>query len=681
MAADEGRVSDPQELIEALTNENKLLSRRIEREARIRKKAEEIAEQGLRDLYERQRELEFLSQITIMANQAGSAREVLASALDYICHFTGWPAAHAYIVAGEGAARRMWPSNIWFSDPALDLSELRTATAECVFESGEGLPGRVWEAGEPLWLDDLAVVDNFPRKDSALQSGLRAAFSAPLLIGSEVAASLEFFAPNPTPEDAALLDLIARAGTQLGRVIERDRAKARLHDAMHDSLTQLPNRPHFLQEVEQAFREYPLDRRAGFCILFVDLDRFKMVNDSLGHAAGDALIIQVGARLKESIREGDLAGPATGGNTPALLARMGGDEFTLLVRGIRHPEEALAITDRIQAVLRNPFRVEGHEVVTGASIGIALSSPEHASAEDMVRHADMAMYHAKARGKARSEVYDGTMQDFATRRMNLHNELRAAVRDKAFELHYQPVVSMADGEIVGAEALVRWRTSPTTLRYPDEFIPAAEETGLIIPIGTWVLREACLAACRWNAIRDGRRPLTVSVNLSPRQFAQPDLVEQVRDIMAETGIRPELLKLEITESMTMDNADHTTEVLNSLCALGVRISIDDFGTGFSCLSYLHRFPLQVLKIDRSFISRMETHMESLQIVNTIVVLARSLGMEVIAEGAETADEIARLRSLGCDYCQGNYFSPPIPADELTALLDRPHDSLLSTQRR
>lgn len=669
MAEDPGRASDPQELIEALTNENQRLSRRAKREQRIRREAEEIAEQGLRDLYNQQRELEFLSQITIMANQAGSAREVLANALEYVAHFTGWPAAHAYIVGGQGATRRMWPSNIWFCDPDHDFSALRAHTAECVLAEGVGLPGQVWESGKPVWLDDLASCNNFPRSDSALQSGLRSAFSVPVMVGSEVAASLEFFGPNPMPEDSALLSLISKAGTQLGRVIERDSARARLHDAMHDTLTGLPSRPHFVREVEQARREHSLDSTAGFCVLYVDLDRFKMVNDSLGHAAGDVLITQVGARLKASISEGTVTGRAAGGILPAVLARVGGDEFTVLVRGIRQPVEAVAIADRIKAVLSAPFRVEGHEVVTSASIGIALSSPADGSAEELVRHADMAMYHAKALGKSRCEIYDGTMQDVATRRMTLHNELRVAVENEAFTLHYQPVVSLVDGEVVGVEALVRWQTSPTTLRYPDEFIAAAEETGLIVPLGSWVLREACSAVCRWNAIRGDRRPLTVSVNLSPRQLAQSDLVEDVQAIIAETGIQPQLLNLEITESMTMADPDHAAEVLNRLCALGIRISIDDFGTGFSCLSYLHRLPLQVLKIDRSFIARMETNMESLQIVNTIVVLARSLGLAVIAEGAETVEEVDRLRSMGCNFYQGYYCSPPVPEDQLLSLLE------------
>lgn len=656
--------------LRALAQENARLRRRLEREVKIRRTAEDIAEHGLRDLYQKQRELEFLSQITIMANQGGSAQEVLKAALEYMCRFTGWSAAHAYIVAGHGPTLRMWPSNIWYGAPGVDLTEFQTATAGSVFAEGEGLTGRVWAAAAPVWIDDFAK-SGFVRREAALRCGLRAGFGVPLLIGPDVVAALEFFGPNPMPEDPALTRMIRQAGTQLGRVIERDRANDRVHDALHDALTGLPNRPHFLREVDEAFRESSLDRNTGFCVMFIDLERFKLINDSLGHAAGDALITQVGARLMASVRAKDFTGHPGGAAPEALLARMGGDEFTILVRGVGSSQDAVAIADRIHAVLGNPFRVEGHEVVTTASIGIAMSTAEHCSADELVRHADMAMYEAKSRGKGRTELYTEGMQTSATRTLDLQAELRAAVRAEAFELHYQPVVSLDDDQIVGVEALVRWRTSPTTLRYPDEFIHTAEETGLIVPLGMWVLRQACLAARRWNDGRGDRPPLTVGVNLSPRQFAQPDLVERVSAILTETGAQPEQLRLEITETMTMDDAEYAADVLKRLRALGIQLSMDDFGTGFSCLSYLHRFPLQVLKIDRSFIARMETNMESLQIVKTIVMLARSLGMEVVAEGAENAEEIARLRSLGCTFCQGNYFSPPLTAEEIDDLLTPP----------
>ena len=467
----------PGELISALSEDNARLARRLDRETRIRRKAEEIAEEGLRELYQKQRELEFLSQITIMANLGGSPHEVLQSALEYMCRFAGWSAAHAYIVAGEGSTQRMWPSNVWYRAPDLELSDFQTATAGHVFGKEDGLPGRVWTSAAPVWIEELLTADNFPRRKVALEAGLRAAFGVPLLIGPEVVAALEFFSSHPMPEDPMLMRLIRQAGAQLGRVIERDRANDRLRDSLHDSLTDLPNRPYFLREVDEAFREFALNLGDGFCVVFIDLDGFKLVNDSLGHAAGDALITQVGARLKAAIRQDDLTGHAPGADPEALLARMGGDEFTILVRGVRRQDDAVAIAERIHAVLSNPFRVEGHEVLASASIGIAMSSAEHKSADELVRHADMAMYAAKAKGKRRTAFYDGRMQDFATRRLDLRSELRAAVRDGAFELHYQPVVSMVDEEIVGAEALVRWRTSPTTLRYPDDFIRPPRRPG------------------------------------------------------------------------------------------------------------------------------------------------------------------------------------------------------------
>ena len=428
-----------------------------------------------------------------MANQGGSVQEVLASALEYMCRFTGWSAAHAFILAGEGDARRMWPSTSGIAIRHMTFRISRRPPRDGLRGRGR-TPGNGVGRGEPVWVEEIMSTSNFPRGEVALRSGLRAAFSTPLLIGSEVVAALEFFSPNPMPKDPALLTMLHQAGTQLGRLIERDRATSRLHDSLHDPLTGLPNRTHFLREVDQACREYALDNDKGFCVLFVDLDRFKIVNDSLGHAAGDVLITQVGARLRESIQRGEFTGDGK-----ALLARMGGDEFTILVPGVRSPQDAVAAADSLQALLRNPFQIEGHEVVTSASIGIAMRSSETGSADELVRHADMAMYQAKARGKARCELYDATMQASATRRLDLLSDLQAAVRDQKFELHYQPIVSVADGGIVGAEALVRWRTSPDTLRYPDEFIPAAEETGLIVP-------RACGSCARPAWRRGGGTP-------------------------------------------------------------------------------------------------------------------------------------------------------------------------------
>ena len=683
-------------------DERERLTRRLAREREIRLQAEAIAERGLRELYEKQLQLEFLARIATMANQSGSVLDVLASALAVICAFNGWPVAHAYLLAGPAEAQRMWPTDIWHVDPALDLTTFRLATSRRIFGMGEGLPGQVWAAAAPVWIADLAAAsDRFPRLHEASADGLRAAFAIPLMIETEVVGVLEFFATETKPADTALLQIMAQAGTQLGRVIERDRANDRLHDALHDALTGLPNRANFLRRLEQAVRECRVDEAHAFCVLFIDLDAFKVINDSLGHLAGDELLIQVAARLRASIRESDLAiVPATLSprassaavlqGTPAssvtvdashselvtvpqagckaMLARLGGDEFTVLLRGISDPAVATRIAERIHQALRHPFLLDNREVVTSASIGIALGTASHGSADEVLRDADLAMYQAKARGKARSELFDTVMHASAMQRISLESDLRAALRDQAFTLHYQPIVSLADERIVGFEALVRWEVAPGVLRYPGDFIGVAEETGLIVPLGLWALRQACLHAQRWNQAFPAAQKRTMSVNLSARQFTEPDLVEQVGRIIAQTGMEPATLRLEITETVAMEDADRAIQVLSGLRALGVLISIDDFGTGFSCLSYLHRFPLQVLKIDRSFISRMESNSDSLQIVKTILNLASSLGMKVIAEGAETEAEILRLRQLGCDYCQGYFFSPPLDVAAVEDLL-------------
>ena len=638
--------------------------------------AEAIAEQGLRAMYEQQRELEFLVATANMANQSGSLPEILGAALTHLCRYIGWTAAHAYILSGPPGRQRLLPSNVWHAEPGSAMALLRAATVHSVLEHGQGALGCAWSTGAPVWVCDLAEPNLFVRSEAALASGLRAGFTIPLLIGDDVVAVMEFFALVPTAEDPVLLQAISRAATQISRVIERDRAQDRLHDSLHDALTGLPNRANFLRRLEQAVHQHRLDPAATFCLMFIDLDQFKVVNDSLGHAAGDRLLVQVGDRLRAAIRDSDDLAPSTPAVTTCMLARLGGDEFILLLHGVCVVADAVAIAERLQTALRQPFMVDGREMVTGASIGIAMASAECQEASDVLRNADLAMYHAKVRGKGRCAVYDGTMHALAMARMSVEAEMRVALRDRSFVLHYQPIVALADERTVGFEALVRWQVEPGRLRYPNDFIPVAEETGMIVPLGLWVLREACTTLRRWNARFTDGAPRSMSVNLSARQFAEPDLVEQVRRIIVETGIDPAWLRLEVTETVAMDDAERAIQVLSALRAMGARISLDDFGTGFSSLSYLHRYPLQLLKIDRSFVSRMEANTESLQIVQTIMNLARSLNMEVIAEGAETAAEVSRLRSLGCQFCQGYFFSRPLAEDAIELLLGQPGRAIM-----
>ncbi|CAN5762204.1 hypothetical protein BH18ACI4_BH18ACI4_20770 [soil metagenome] len=385
-----------------------------------------------------------------------------------------------------------------------------------------------------------------------------------------------------------------------------------------------------------------------FALLFLDLDRFKNINDSLGHIAGDQLLKATARCLEDCMRPMD------------TVARLGGDEFAILLDGLENQNQAILIAERIQQALTPAFNLNGHEVFVTASIGITLSAGGYHDPEDVLRDADTAMYRAKEGGKARSELFDASMHSHAVARLQLENDLRRAIERKEFEVYYQPIISLADDEISGFEALVRWNHPDRGLVLPSEFIPTAEETGLIVDIGRQVLHESCRQLREWQSTIC-QKPLTMSVNLSGKQFAQPDLVAQVKETLDETGLDAKYLKLEITESVVMENAEVATAMLKQLCALGVHLSIDDFGTGYSSLSYLHRFPVKALKIDRSFIGRMGPDGENSEIVRTINTLANNLGMGVVAEGVETADQLAQLKAIRCTLGQGYLFSRPLDA--------------------
>jgi diguanylate cyclase (GGDEF)-like protein/PAS domain S-box-containing protein len=437
---------------------------------------------------------------------------------------------------------------------------------------------------------------------------------------------------------------------QIQDITDRKRAEEQLlHDAFHDALTGLPNRALFMDHVKMAIQR---SRRSGdrlFAALFLDLDRFKIVNDSLGHMVGDQLLVGIAHRLEACLRPGD------------TVARLGGDEFTILLEDLSENEDAIDVARRVQEAVTQPFNIGGHEVFTTASIGIALSTTGYERAEDLLRDADTAMYRAKMQGKKRHVVFDKAMHDRAMELLQLETDLRRAIQRREFFLHYQPIVSLETGKVASFEALVRWRHPERGLVMPGEFITVAEETGLIIPLGQWVLGEACRQMREWQKHYMIDEDVTVSVNLSSRQFSQADLTEQVASVLRETGLPAPSLKLEITESMVMENIDTAIGMLTQLRNLGVGISIDDFGTGYSSLSYLHRFPIDTLKIDRSFVTQMTDNTENAEIVRTIVTLARSLGMNVIAEGVETAAQLTQLRDLGCDFGQGYLFSKAVGA--------------------
>ena len=446
---------------------------------------------------------------------------------------------------------------------------------------------------------------------------------------------------------------------QVQDVTERRRAEERLqYAAYHDSLTNLANRTLFTDHLRLAMERARRHDDHLFAVLFMDLDRFKNVNDSLGHAHGDRLLLNVAERLKTCVRPGD------------TVARFGGDEFAILLNGIRQLTDAVRTAERIQEEIARPFALGHHEIFTSASVGITLSSHGYGEPDDMLRDADTAMYRAKSHGKGRYEVFDKVMHARAVTALRLENELRRAVENNEFRLHYQPIVKTETGRVAGFEALVRWEHPERGLVPPGEFIAAAEETDLIIPMGEWVLGEACRQARAWQREFPSDEPLFVSVNLSGKQFTQRDLVETVEQTLAETGLAPRCLKLEITETAVMENAETARAMLKRLRDLGVQLGIDDFGTGYSSLSYLHRFPVNTLKVDRSFVGRMDEASEYREIVRTIVSLAHTLGMAVVAEGVETRGQCSQLAALRCEYSQGYFFSRPLPADQAAEYLSK-----------
>ncbi len=459
-------------------------------------------------------------------------------------------------------------------------------------------------------------------------------------------------------------------------ITDRKRAEEMLaHNAFHDGLTNLPNRALFLDRLGRAIAVSRRHIDFKFAVLFIDIDGFKVFNESLGHAVGDALLIQIANRLNACLRRADtISRPQPGqqekavsADTESTLARPGGDEFVVLAEELRDPSDAVRVSERIQEKLSIPFDVEGHEIVISASIGIAFGCNTSGDAQDLLRDAEIAMYRAKQTGKARCEVFDNTMHTGALKRLQLETDMRRGLEQGEFRVYYQPIVSLQSGRVVGFEALSRWHR-PQGLVMPNDFIPVADETGLILSINRQLLPTACRQLCRWNELFPSNLPLTLSVNVSPKQFAQVDLAAQIDQLLQESSIDPRCVDLEITETIAMADAERSGVVLSELKALGVHLDIDDFGTGYSSLSRLQSFPVDKLKIDRFFVSRMDSDPETQEIVRVIVTLAHNLGLKVVAEGVETQVQLDLLRDIGCEMAQGYLFSKPADQETIEKLL-------------
>ncbi len=441
-------------------------------------------------------------------------------------------------------------------------------------------------------------------------------------------------------------------------ITEQKLAEERLsYNAYHDALTGLPNRLLFTDRLKHLLAR--LKRQGSkewFAVLFLDLDHFKTINDTLGHVLGDQLLVMVAKRLQLALRASD------------TIARFGGDEFVILLEDLATTQDAIQVAERLLAELTPPFNLAGHEVSISGSIGIVLSTHEYDKPEDLLRDADIAMYRAKSLGRNRYVIFNTAMRTFVVQHMEMEKDLRYAIEHQQFELHYQPISAMDNSRVIGFEALVRWRHPEKGLISPSEFIPFAEDTGLIIPIGNWVLREACRQLSKWHARYPSDPPLTVSVNLSNKQFSQPDLFEQVEIALNESQIPPSSLQLEITESVIMENAELTIATLERLVAMGVKIHVDDFGTGYSSLAYLHLLPIHAIKIDRSFISGHSSQSNGMEIAKTIINLAHDLRIDAIAEGVETESQWNALQAWNCEYAQGYLIAKVLEADKAEAFL-------------
>jgi diguanylate cyclase (GGDEF)-like protein/PAS domain S-box-containing protein len=459
-----------------------------------------------------------------------------------------------------------------------------------------------------------------------------------------------------TPQD---VHFVQAAANVLADAIERNAAdRALRHRVLHDALTGLPNRLSFIDALNDALRRGTVSR-SPVGVVFLDLDHFKLINDSMGHHAGDELLQAVAPRLRTHLRPGD------------VVARFGGDEFGVLVDRLADEDEAVAIGDRVIGAFAEPYVLGGAEHFITASVGIAVARPagrEAIDAELLIRDADAAMYRAKERGRSRCELFDAEMRARATHRLEIERELRHALERDELELRYQPVVALDSGEITGLEALVRWRHPERGLLDPGEFVSVAEDSGLIEPIGAWVQEAACRQAVQWHERRPDARPFDIAVNLSARQAAHRDLPASIAEVLTRTGLDPVHLRLEITESVLVEESATAIATLEALSEIGVRLVLDDFGTGYSSLAYLNRFPFDALKIDRSFIDALGIEQERTAIVEAIIGMARALSLDVIAEGVESEVQLSELRRLGCDYAQGYLFSRALPPEKMEGLL-------------
>ena len=612
----------------------------------------ELREAGKRREHRRiEDELRLLQTITVAVTEAADVQSALEVALQMVGAVTGCAAARAWVPSSGGNCLECVAT--WAGADS-ELAPFHADSVALELGAGMGLPGRVWAARQALWMSELQADEPLDRSDLLPLAEFNAALCVPVLAENEVVAVLELFLRQMGRHEEDLPRLLSAVATQLGSVIRRKRAEARLtYLANYDPLTGLPNRLLFNDRLHQALIDA---RRRGRLVgvAFLDLDRFKTINDTLGHAVGDLLLQGAAQRLRACVRDGD------------TVARLSGDEFTVILADMAKVEDAAHLAQKILDGFAAPFQLSGRELFASPSLGIALFPIDDVTAEGLLRNADSAMYRVKQAGGNDYQFYRRETTYKAAERLALESGLRHAIEREELLLHYQPKVDLLGGEITGVEALVRWQRPHTKLIAPMQFVPLAEEIGLIVPIGEWVLQAACEQMKRWQ---DANLPrLRLAVNLSARQLRQPDLADTIARMLGQTGLQAAWLELEITESLLLQSDRQAVSLLHDLAALGVHLVLDDFGTGYASLTYLKRFPFQALKIDQSFIRDIPADAANAAIARAVIVLAHDLGMKVVAEGVETYEQLEFLRENECDEVQGFLLGQPFAADEATEML-------------
>jgi len=648
------------------------LERRLERERRARQEAERLAESGLRDLYVSRARIELLNGISVRANESDDPLEVLRLAVREICTTLGFPFGNV-LLAEPDVPGTMHAAGISFArtcdsaQPFIKASHEARITAPANEYGEQPVMMQV-----PVWAADIGTLEGFGRARLARLASFKSMLTLPVLSGRDVEAVLEFFSMDQREPELELLDVLLQAGLQIGGVFRRRHHADRLRDnALTDPLTGLPNRAAFAQNIERCFQQRREADEPAPSLIFIDLDGFKLVNDTLGHQAGDQLLIDMADKLRTLVSNANAFEDENPFASNVQLARLAGDEFTLIVDGPDRAKLAERFAAEIHLSMRHPQWMEDNPVRVTASIGIAHDDGHYTTVSDMLRDADLAMYEAKSLGSERSVVFDQKMRNNVQSRMTLVNDLRTACENGDFVLHYQPILALDTEQLVGFEALVRWRRGDVIVP-PSEFIAAAEESGVITLLGQWVMREACKTAVRWHQLAPDREPpLRISINVAPRQFLQPTFVQQVRDILAETGDDPRWIGFEITEGAAITKPHHTARVLEELRALNIQVGLDDFGTGYSSLSRLQTIPIDNIKIDQSFVRTQTRTNAQWSVVKAMLDLAHALQLRVVVEGLETEFQREELTAFGCEYGQGYLFSKPLTEEDAAALIVAP----------